>query len=80
MLPLVVTLAIFKAMLDNLSVAPKDKRQVTEAGNYLAERLATIAMLMDKSTPAVVALYDTIPCGEGGRWRQLGRKLLFNIC
>ena len=36
MLPLVATLAIFKAILDIPSVAPNDKEQVTKAGDYLA--------------------------------------------
>ena len=48
-------------------------------GKYLAKRLATIATLLDKSTPAVVALFDAIPWGEGGRWRGLGKTLLFHI-
>ena len=48
-------------------------------GDYLAERLATIAALVDKSTPAVMALYNAIPHGERGRWRGPGKTLLFNI-
>ena len=48
-------------------------------GNYLAERLATIATLVDKSTPTVVALFDAILCGEGGRQRGPGKTLLFDI-
>ena len=48
-------------------------------GGYLAKRLATIAALVDKSTPTVAALLDTIPCGEGGRQRGLGKTLLFAI-
>ena len=40
---------------------------VAKVSNYLAERLATIAALVDKSTPTVVALFDAIPCGEEGR-------------
>ena len=36
-------------------------------------------MLVDKSTPTVVALFDAIPCGEGGRWRGLGKTLLFDV-
>ena len=79
MLPLVATLAIFKAMLDSLSVAPKDKVQVTEVGDQLAKRLATIAALVDQSLPAVVALFDAIPYSEGGRWRGPGRTLLFDV-
>ena len=67
MLPMVATLAIFKTILDSLSVVPKDKRQFTEAGDYLAEWLATVDTLVDKSMLTVAALYDTIPCREGGR-------------
>ena len=37
MLPLVATLAIFKATLYSNSVAPKDKEQVTKVGDYLAK-------------------------------------------
>ena len=79
MLPLVATLAIFKATLDSPLVVPKDKVQVTEAGNYLAERLATIAVLMDKSMPIAAALFNAISQGEGGRQRGLGKTLLFDI-
>ena len=68
MLPLVGTLTIFKATLESPFVAPKDKAQVTKVGNYLAEWLATIAVLVDKSTPIAAALFDAIPRGkeEGG--------------
>ena len=59
-LPLVATLTIFKAMQNSNSMVPKDKEQVTKAGNYLAKGLATIATLVDKSRPEVEALYDTI--------------------
>ena len=48
-------------------------------GNYLAERLATIAVLVDKSMPTVAALFEAIPWGEGGRWRGLSKTLLFDI-
>ena len=61
MLSLVAMLAIFKAMLDSPLVVPKHKVQVAEVGNYLAERLTTIATLVDKSTHVVVAIFDTIP-------------------
>ena len=37
MLPLAATLDIFTAMLDSLSVALKDRGQVSEAGNYFAK-------------------------------------------
>ena len=37
MLPLMGLLAIFKATLESLFVAPKDKAQVAEAGDYLAK-------------------------------------------
>ena len=79
MLPLVATLNIFKATLNSPLVVPKDKAQVTEVGNYLAERLATIAMLVDKSMPIVAALFYTIPQGKGGRHRGLGKTLLCDI-
>ena len=79
MLPLAATLDIFKATLDSPSVVPKDKVQVAEAGNYLAERLASMAVLVDKSMPTVAPLFDTIPRGEGGRQRGPGKTLLFDI-
>ena len=34
---------------------------------------------MDKRTPVVVALFDVIPYGEGGRQRGLGKTLLFDV-
>ena len=48
-------------------------------GNYLAKRLATIATLVDKSTPTVVALFDAIPYGKGGKQGGLGMTLLFEV-
>ena len=72
MLPLGATLIIFKATFDSPSVAPKNKGQFAEAGNYLVKWLATVAILVGKSTPTVAALYDAIPCGEGGNQRGPG--------
>ena len=48
-------------------------------GDYLAERLATIAALVDKSTPAAAALFDAIPRGKGGKQRGQSRTLLFDV-
>ena len=56
MLPLVATLPIFKATLENPSLVPKDKGQVAEAGSYLTKWLLTVAALVDKSMPAMVVL------------------------
>ena len=53
--------AIFRATLDSPFVVLKDKSQVAKVGDYLAERLATIATLVDKSRPAVAVLFDAIP-------------------
>ena len=39
MLSLVVTLTIFKAILDSNSVVLKDKEQVSEVGDYLSKWL-----------------------------------------
>ena len=78
-LPLATTVAIFKVTLDSPSIVTKDKVQVAEAGKYLAEKLATMAVLVDKRTPAVVAFFDAMPHGRGGRWRGPGKTLLFDI-
>ena len=48
-------------------------------GDYLAKWLATIAAVVDKSMPIAAALFDAIPQGKGGRWRGLGKTLLFDI-
>ena len=66
-LSLLATVTIFKAMLDSDSVVLRDKEQVTEGGSYLAKWLATVAALVDKSIPALVALYDAILHGKEGR-------------
>ena len=79
MLPLTTTLTIFKAMLHSPSIAPKDKTQVTKAGDYFAKKLATVATLVDKSMPTVAAPFDAIPHGEGGRQKGPGKTFLFNI-
>ena len=78
MLIVVATLVIFSATLDSNFIALKDKEQVTEAGNYLAKQLATMAKLVDKSLPIVVAPYDAISRGKGGRWRETEKTLLFD--
>ena len=57
----------------------RDKEQVTEGGSYLAKWLATVAALVDKSIPALVALYDAILHGKEGRQRGPGKTFLFDI-
>ena len=64
MLPLEASLTFFKAMLDSNSVVLRGKEQVTKTADYLTKLLVTMAALVNKSTPAVVALYDAIPCDE----------------
>ena len=73
------TVTIFKAMLDSDSMVLRDKEQVTEGGSYLAKWLATVAALVVKSMPALVALYDAILHGKEGRQRGTGKTLLFDI-
>ena len=70
---------IFKAILDSNFMVVKGKEQVAKAGDYLAEWLATIAMLAEKSMPTAVALYDAILFGEGGGQRGPSKTLFFNI-
>ena len=48
-------------------------------GDYLAEWLATIAELVDKSTPAAATLFDAIPRGEGRRQIGPAKTPLFYI-
>ena len=36
-------------------------------------------MLVDKSRPIAVALFDAISRGEGGRQRGLGKTILFDV-
>ena len=36
-------------------------------------------MLVDKSMPIAAALFDSIPRGEGVRWRGPGKTLLFDV-
>ena len=67
MLPLVATLAIFKATLDSNFTALKDKEQVFRSGDYLAKQLATAATIVDKSMPTVAVLYDSMLCSKRGR-------------
>ena len=56
-----LTVAIFRAMLDSLSVVPKDKVQVAYAGDYLAKWLAMVAALVDNSVLAMAADCNAIP-------------------
>ena len=79
MLSLAGMLTIFQVTLDSPFVAPKDKAQVAKAGGYLAEWLATIAALVDKSTPTVAALFDAIPRGKGGKRKEPSMTLLFHV-
>ena len=48
-------------------------------GNYLAKYFATVVAVVDKSKPAVAALYDAIPCSKRGRRREPRKTLLFNL-
>ena len=48
-------------------------------GNYLAEQLATVSALVDKSIPVAAALFDAIPRGKGGKWRGPSRTLVFDV-
>ena len=41
--------------------------------------MATAAVLVDKTMPTVAALFDIILHGEGGRQREPGKTLLFDI-
>ena len=70
------TLAIFKATLDSPVCSAKEQWvQVSETGYYLVKWPATHgSALVDKSTPAVVALYDTIPHGKKGRAERAEAK------
>ena len=79
MLPLGATLAIFKAMLDSPSVVLKDKGEVAEASGYLTKWSSIVATLVDKNMPVVVALYNAIPPGKGGKQRGPGKTLLFDV-
>ena len=72
-------LAIFKAMLDSNSVDPKGKEQVTKANNYLAKRLVSVAVVLNKSTPKVAALYNIIPYSKVSGRQWLSITLLFNV-
>ena len=60
MFPLAAAMAIFKATLDSPSVEPKDKGEVTEAGNYVTEWQATVSALVDNTMPTVLVLCKTI--------------------
>ena len=48
-------------------------------GDYLAKWLATIAVLVDKSTPCSSSSFDAIQRGEGGKQRGLSKTLLFDV-
>ena len=48
-------------------------------GDYLAKWLATIAALVDKSTPIAATLFNAIPRGEQGKQRGWSRTLLFDV-
>ena len=79
MLPLVATLNVFKTMLDSNSMVLKDKEQVIEVGDYLAEWLVTMAMLVYNNMPIVAALYDAILYHEEGRQRRSRKTMLLDL-
>ena len=79
MLPLVAILAIFKSTLDSNSVVPYNKEQIAEVGDYLAEWLAAMDMLVDKSMHTVVVLYNAILCSKRDRQSGPGKTALFDI-
>ena len=55
-----------------------DKQEVSEAIQYLTERIATVTTLCDPSAPTV-NLTDALPRGEGGRRRGPVRTMMFDI-
>ena len=57
----------------------KNKEYGAKAGDYLIKWLVTVVILVDKSMPIVVALYNAIPCSQGGSWRGHSKTLLFTI-
>ena len=70
------TLAIFKTTSGSQSIVPKIMGQAAKSGDYLAEWLGAVAMLVYKSLPTVVAVFDIIPNGEESRQRRPRKTLL----
>lgn len=56
----------------------EDKREVTDAIHFLAERVATITTLADPSAPSV-NMADHFPRGEAGRKRGPARTMLMDV-
>ena len=71
-------MAILQQTLESLFLAPADKQKAEDAQAYLAERLAAVTALVDKSAPTVNMLADSLPRGEKGR-RGPSRTLLYDV-
>ena len=57
-----------------------DKKDVSEAITYLAERIATVTKLVDPKSPSPsVNVGDVLPRGDGGRRRGPSRTMLFDV-
>ena len=76
---LAAVMGILSKIEESSAIAENDKKEVSEAIRYLAERVATVTSLADPSAPSINFIADTIPRGEGGRRRGPSRTLLFNV-
>ena len=74
------TLAAVVGLLAESEASPflpeEEKLEITEAMEFLAERLATVAHLVDKSTPAV-NFTEQYP--RGGKRKGPARTMLFDV-
>lgn len=78
-LPMLATVIGVLAKSEESPMLPdEDKAEVTEAIQYLAERVATVTKLVDPTAPTV-NFADALPRGEGGRRRGPARTVLFDV-
>ena len=79
--PLPMLAAVFGVLAkseESPMLPDEDKAEVSDAMQYLAERVATVTKLVDPAAPSVNFI-DQLPRGEGGRRRGPSRTLLFDV-
>lgn len=76
---LAAVIALLSETERNPEVSDGGKKDVGDALQFLAERVAAVTSLADPKSAPNVALLDSVPRGEGGRRRGPARTMMHDI-